>query len=158
MSGNWARWWARKRWDWVAGLIVLLVDPLNAEDIHLFIYLFGSGTVQGTIVSWQNIFVYLLISWGPSIEQGIWVSFVLARVVDAHCKIQKVSLFFLIYLKKIQLQFYLMAFGKCGFLKWKGIEAEKSQQFLSKSLNFREIFKIIVGFLLNSSYKTFQML
>ena len=38
--------------------------------------------------------------------------------------------------KKIQLQFYLMAFGKCGFLKWKGIEADKSQQFLSKSLNF----------------------
>lgn len=45
----------KKRGAWVAGLIVLLVDPLNAEDIHSFIYLFGSGTAQGTIVSWQNI-------------------------------------------------------------------------------------------------------
>lgn len=68
------------------------------------------------------------------------------------------SVFLLKKKKKIQLQFYLMAFGKCGFLKWKGIEADKSQQFLSKSLNFlRDFFKIIVGFLLNSSYKTFQM-
>lgn len=38
-----------------------------------------------------------------------------------------------------------MAFGKCGSLKWKGIEAEKSQQFLSKSLNFlRDFLKLLL--------------
>ena len=46
------------------------------------------------------------------------------------------SVFLFLKKNKIQLQFYLMAFGKCGFLKWKGIETDKSQQFLSKSLNF----------------------
>lgn len=51
-----------------------------------------------------------------------------------------------------------MAFGKCGFLKWKGIEAEKSQQFLSKSLNFlRDFLKLLLDSL-NSSYRTPQML
>ena len=66
--------------------------------------------------------------------------------------------FFFFFLKKIQLQFYLMAFGKCGFLKWKGIEAEKSQQFISKSLNFlRDFLKLLLDSL-NSSYRTPQML
>lgn len=33
-----------------------------------------------------------------------------------------------------------MPFSKCKFLKWKGIEAEKSQQFSQKVSNAWEIF------------------
>lgn len=39
------------------------------------------------------------------------------------------SVFFFFF----KIHFYLMPFSKYKFLKWKGIEAEKSQQFPSKS-------------------------
>ena len=60
-------------------------------------------------------------------------------------RLKNKSVFFFFFLNKKKLQFYLMAFGKCGSLKWKGIEAEKSQQFLSKSLNFlRDFLKLLL--------------